>query len=111
VILFSFNVALGSLEVAAYEFVRETEERLVLFMGQPEPQISLSLKARGNTRRRWLSALSLIVVSSAAIMIGANNAARSLSEECQQLKSGSWDCSELLQNIHLLETTRGNCLT
>jgi hypothetical protein len=32
VILFSFNVALGGLEVAAYEFVRETEERLVLFM-------------------------------------------------------------------------------
>jgi hypothetical protein len=34
-VLFSFNVALGGLEVAAYEFVRETEERLVLFMGQP----------------------------------------------------------------------------
>jgi hypothetical protein len=30
VILFSFNVALGGLEVAAYKFVRETEKRLVL---------------------------------------------------------------------------------
>jgi hypothetical protein len=44
VILLSFNVALGGLEVAAYEFVRETEERLVLSMGQPELQISISLK-------------------------------------------------------------------
>jgi hypothetical protein len=33
VILLSFNVALGGLEVTPYEFVRETEERLVLCMG------------------------------------------------------------------------------
>jgi hypothetical protein len=33
VILLSFNVALGGLEVAPYEFVRETEKRLVLVYG------------------------------------------------------------------------------
>jgi hypothetical protein len=31
VILLSFDVALGGLEVTPYEFVRKTEERLVLF--------------------------------------------------------------------------------
>lgn len=30
-ILLSFDVALGGLEVTPYEFVREAEERLVLF--------------------------------------------------------------------------------
>ena len=30
-ILLSFDVALGGLEVTPYKFVRETEERLVLF--------------------------------------------------------------------------------
>ena len=113
-ILLSFNVALGGLEVAPYEFVRETEERLVLFMGQPELQICISLKVWGNTRRRWLSALSLIVVSSAAMMVGANNAARSLySEECQRLKERFLGCSELLQNICTCLRPRnsgGSCL-
>ena len=84
-ILLSFNVALGGLEVTPYKFVRETEERLVLSMGQPKLQIGG--RHGENTRRRWLSALSLIVVSSAAMMVGANNAARSLySEECQHHK-------------------------
>jgi hypothetical protein len=97
VILLSFNVALGGLEVTPYEFVRETEERLVLCMGQPGLQICISLKAWGNTRRRWLSALSLIVVSSAAMMVGARNA---VLEECQTTKE------RLLQNIHLPVTTQ-----
>jgi hypothetical protein len=42
-ILFPFNVALGSLEVAAYEFVRETEERLVLVYGVSQSYRSVHL--------------------------------------------------------------------
>ena len=85
-ILLSFNVALGGLEVTPYKFVRETEERLVLSMGQPKLQIGG--RHGENTRRRWLSALSLIVVSSAAIVVGANNG--SLYSEEMLTKSGSW---------------------
>jgi hypothetical protein len=70
VILLSFDVALGGLEVTPYEFMRETEERLVLFYRSAE---AADMYNGGNTRRRWLSALSLIVVSSAAMMVGANN--------------------------------------
>lgn len=58
-ILFSFNVALGGLEVAAYEFVRETEERLVLFMSQPVLQISPSLKGMGKYKEEMAVSVEL----------------------------------------------------
>ena len=110
-ILLSFNVALGGLEVTPYEFVRETEERLVLFMGQPELQTCITLKVWGNTRRRWLSALSLIVVSSAAMMVGANIAVLGRMPTTKERFLGG---SGLLQNIHLLVTTQcrgeGSCV-
>jgi hypothetical protein len=45
------------------------------------------------------------------MMIGANNAARSLySEECQQLKERFLGCSELLQNIRTCLRPRGELL-